>query len=109
MASVRLGVMCALAALLCGGFVACSDGTPPPISDPDSATLKVPPNDDAASVPPCSTPAPNCPCAEAGAQYYCGIVYRRSGDLLECSPGYLTCQDDGGWSGCVGPTIYDGN
>jgi hypothetical protein len=106
MGSVRFGVAFAVTALLCGGLAACSDGAqPPPIGDSDSSTTK----DDDSGIVPCSTPAPGCSCAEAGAQFYCGVVYRRSGELLECSPGYLTCQDDGGWSGCVGPTIYDGN
>jgi hypothetical protein len=110
MGCVRFGLICALVALSCSAFAACSDGAqPPPIGDPDSGTIKIPPDDDAANVAPCSTPAPGCPCADAGVQFYCGVVYRKSGSLLECSPGYLTCQDDGGWSGCIGPTIYDGN
>jgi hypothetical protein len=109
MRSVRFAAVCALATLVFGAFAACSDGAEPPaIGDPDSAPTKIPPNDDAAA-PPCSTPAPGCGCAEAGVQFYCGVIYRKAGELLECSPGYLTCQDDGGWSGCTGPSVYDGN
>ena len=81
----------------------CDDGTPPPLGDSDGGL-----ESDGTSKAPCSTPATGCPCAEAGAQFYCGVVYRYSGTHVDCSPGYLTCQDDGGWGDCVGDTIFDG-
>jgi hypothetical protein len=88
------------------GTVACSDNAvPPPIEDTDGGPITAPDS----SLPPCATPAPGCPCADAGAQSYCGVIYRKSGTYVSCSPGYLTCQDDGGWSACEGPTVYDGN
>ncbi len=98
-----MGVSAALLAVACVG--ACSDGNqPPPISDTDAAIVN-----DAGTIVPCSTPAPGCPCAEAGAQVYCGVVYRKSGTHVDCSPGYLTCQGDAGWGSCIGDSIYDGN
>ncbi len=87
--------------------VGCSDGgMPPPIQDSDGG---LPNNDGGTTSEPCSTPAQGCPCADAGAQFYCGVIYRVSGKHVDCSPGYLTCQDDGTWSACVGASIYDGH
>ncbi len=93
---------------LMGGLTAaCSDGVqPPPLGDYDGG---LPNNGDVAAPPPCSTPAENCPCDDAGAQYYCGIIYRVSGTHVDCSKGYLTCQDNGTWSACEGPSIYQGD
>lgn len=107
MSMVRRGgglLACALAAAC---LAACSDARPPPIANPD-ASGKVPIDGGGVTVPPCATPAPGCPCDDAGAQSYCGLVYRVSGTHVDCSPGYLTCQDDGGWSACEGAAIYDG-
>ena len=98
-----------VAALVCGVAAACSDGGPPPIGDSDSA---IPIGDSSIVNVPCLSPAPDCPCNDAGAQFACGNVYRISGTHVDCSPGYLTCNanDDGGtWSACVGASIYDGN
>jgi hypothetical protein len=83
-----------------------ADAQPPPITDPDGGPIE---KADVSVTPPCSTPAPGCACAEAGAQFYCGIIYREVGMYVSCSPGYLTCQDDGGWSRCEGPSVFDGN
>jgi hypothetical protein len=85
---------------------ACSDASPPTISDSDGGPQM---NEDGAVVePPCSTPATGCPCEEAGATFSCGVVYRISGTHVDCSPGVITCEADGGWGSCVGASIYDG-
>jgi len=89
--------------------VGCSDpGMPPPIGDGDGGVVT---HQDGSSVVPCSTPAATCPCEDAGvgAQVYCGVIYRVSGKHVDCSPGYLTCQEDGTWSACTGAQVYDGN
>jgi hypothetical protein len=41
-----------------------------------------------------------------GEEVYCGLVYRISGDKVDCSKGYRRCQDDGGWSACEGARIF---
>jgi len=109
MSIVRRGGVIVASALACAVALACSDAQqPPPIADPDGSA-KVPVDGGGTTIPPCSEPAPGCPCDDAGAQSYCGLVYRISGTHVDCSPGYLTCQEDGGWGDCLGAEIYDGN
>jgi hypothetical protein len=84
----------------------CGEAAPPPLGDHDGGG---PPTGDVAAPPPCSTPAESCPCADAGEQYYCGIIYRVSGSHVDCSKGYLTCQSDLTWSSCQGPAIFQGD
>lgn len=101
-------VRCTLCALACAAALACSvEPAPPSIGDGITAT----PHADAAATSddPCATPAPGCPCGDAGAKIDCGLVYRISGTHVDCAPGVMTCGDDGGWGACVGPSIYDGN
>jgi hypothetical protein len=87
--------------------VGCSDGAQPPIiGDGDGGGIIV--QDDGGGIVPCSEPQATCPCNDAGAQVQCGTVYRVSGSHVDCSPAYLTCQEDGTWSSCVGPSVYDG-
>ncbi len=96
-----------MASLASGLVLGCSDGEQPPIiSDGDGGGIVI--EDDAGTIVPCSEPQANCPCNDAGAQFQCGTVYRVSGSHVDCSPAYLTCQEDGTWSTCVGPSIYDG-
>lgn len=83
---------------------ACSAAPPPMIGDSDSG---LPPRDDAA-LGACEVPAPGCPCTDPGKKIGCGTIYRKSGTHVDCSEGYITCQDDGEWSDCVGPTVWDG-
>jgi len=79
---------------------------PPPISDSDGGG---PEKGDVTAPPSCDMPATGCPCADAGAQASCGIIYRRIGSYISCSPGYYTCLPNGTWGECEGPSIYDGN
>jgi len=79
--------------------IACSAPPPPILGDPDSGTTDV-------YVPPCSVPAEGCPCEEAGVQEVCGTVYHYAGSYTTCAKEYITCQDDGTWSDCVGPTVF---
>jgi len=89
-----------------GIVLGCSDGgNPPIISDGEGGVII---EDDGGAIVPCSEPQATCPCAEAGAQVQCGTVYRVSGSHVDCSPAYLTCQSDGTWSACIGPSVYDG-
>jgi hypothetical protein len=85
-------------------IAACSDAGPPPIQDSDGG-----PNNktDAAPIP-CSSPAQGCPCDDAGAKFDCGKVYRISGNHVDCSEGFLTCQSSGKWGACIGASVYDG-
>jgi hypothetical protein len=100
----RLATSIAVIGLAACGATACSDGAqPPPLGDYDGGGLPV---GDVSAPPPCTSPAETCPCDDAGAQYYCGIIYRVSGTHVDCSKGYLTCQSDGTWSACQGPSIY---
>ncbi len=86
-----------LLALACG----CSSPPPPIIGDPDgSVTSDV-------YIPPCSTPAQGCPCAEAGVQEICGTEYHYAGNYVTCSKQYITCESDGTWGPCVGPIVYN--
>jgi hypothetical protein len=99
--------MIAKAVLVALLTIGCSDpGMPPPIQDSDGGIIGD--NDGSTQIVPCSTPSASCPCSDAGAKYYCGVIYRVSGKHVDCSPGYLTCQDDGTWSECLGAQIYDG-
>ncbi len=94
-----------LFALLSLVVVGCSDpGMPPPITDGDGGVI----SHTDSSIDPCASPNAGCPCSDAGAQVYCGVIYRVSGKHVDCSPGYLTCQEDGTWSACTGASIYDG-
>jgi hypothetical protein len=96
----------ALAAMMMLSMAACAvDGTVPLISDSDDGAIPTQ-TDAGLALAPCSEPGPGCPCADAGAQVYCGVIYRISGQHVDCSPGYYTCEADGGWSACVGPSIY---
>jgi len=88
--------------------IGCSDaGLPPLISDSDAAPTR---DEDAAfvAIPPCASPAPGCPCADAGEKVDCGRVYRIVGDYVTCSEGFMKCEKDGTWSTCIGDSIYDG-
>ena len=76
---------------------------PPYLGDTDGGI-----NNGDVIVVPCQSPAPGCPCAEAGATYDCGKVYRIVGTHVDCAEGSMTCEDDGGWGACLGPTVYDG-
>lgn len=74
---------------------------------PDTSVV-IPPAD------PCDPPNLGCPCADAGAgaQVYCGTVYRTTGTHVDCAKGYRTCIDpgDGGamlWGNCEGPRIFN--
>lgn len=104
MGIARVGfVAAALASVI---VVGCSDAAnPPPISDGDGGGIIT---EDGGTIIPCSVPSPTCPCDDAGAQVSCGTVYRVSGNHVDCSPGYLTCQTDGTWSACVGASVYNG-
>ena len=102
----RLVTSIAMIGLSTWGLAACSDtAMPPPLGDYDGGL----PKSDVAAPPPCSTPAESCPCDDAGAQYSCGTIYRVSGTHVDCSNGYLTCQANGTWSACQGPTIWHGD
>jgi hypothetical protein len=79
--------------------VGCSAPPPPILGDPDSGAVDV-------YVPPCESPAQGCPCPEAGVQETCGTVYHFAGSYVTCAKEYLTCQDDGTWSACVGPQVF---
>jgi len=88
---------------------ACSGAAPPMIADEDrDAAVERDAQRVAEEADPCATPAPGCPCADSGETFSCGLVYRISGSHVDCSPGSLTCQDDGGWSDCIGDSIWDG-
>ncbi len=95
----------ALAAIVCAEIAACTVETaPPPIRDDQTASPER--DGGTATADPCATPSPGCPCADAGAEIDCGLVYRTSGSYVDCSPGTMTCGADGGWGACVGPSIY---
>ena len=98
----RFSLACSL--LLCWG---CSNGDmPPPLGDSDAHVIVVP-ND--AQAGPCDPPAEGCPCPTGADPLYCGTIYRISGSHVDCAKGYRTCQSDGGWGPCVGPTIFMGD
>ena len=93
------------ACALASAALACSDALPPYIGDYDAGG----PVHEDATPGVCATPAPGCPCPEAGAKFDCGRIYRVSGDHTDCAEGFMTCQGgDAGWGACVGPTIWDG-
>ncbi len=108
----RLAMGLVLLAAASGALVvACSDAAPPPlvqsykdagVSEPYDAGTPVPPS-------PCSPPKEGCPCADAGDQLYCGLIYRRAGDIIDCSKGYMTCLDTGEWGPCEGPMVWTGD
>jgi hypothetical protein len=104
---MRLGrlssLLLAAAALSAVGAAGCGDRTPPPLGDHD-ASGDAPQLGDVV-IAPCSTPAAGCPCTVVGEQDVCGTVYHYSGSYITCSKEYITCQDDGTWSACVGPTV----
>ncbi len=88
----------------------CSAAGPPFVTDGDGGSPPVERDATPADeVTLCGMPAPGCPCAEAGATVDCGRVYRISGTYVTCSEGVLTCQDDGGWSACIGDSTYSGH
>jgi hypothetical protein len=94
---MRLVRAAALLAVVCG----CSDPPPPPIiGDSDGSATHD------AYVAPCSVPTPGCACPDAGIQEICGTEYHYAGSYVTCSKQYITCQDDGTWSACVGATVY---
>jgi len=80
-------------------LVACGDNLPPIIGETDSGGNKD------VYVAPCSTPTAGCPCAEAGASEICGTEFHYAGSYVTCSKQYITCQDDGTWSPCVGALV----
>lgn len=86
-----------------------ADPPPPPIGDlfgrRDGGIVPV----DAGPTDPCDPPVAGCPCVDAGEQLYCGVVYRTSGGHVDCSRGYRTCGEDGGWGPCLGDAIYLGD
>lgn len=86
--------------------LACSSKQPPVIGDTDGS---LPPDTDGGPTTPCDPPTEGCPCTTPGDQLYCGLVYRHSGNRIDCSKGYRTCQEDGGWGACVGSQIYAGD
>ena len=94
--SMRLVRAAALLAVVCG----CSDPPPPIIGDSDGSTTHD------VYVAPCSVPTPGCACPDAGIQEICGTEYHYAGSYVTCSKQYITCQDDGTWSACVGATVY---
>ena len=97
-----IGALCAL--------TACEDPLPPPlIGDSDAALSTEPAHDRDAGGDACADPSPGCACADAGERIDCGLVYRISGSHVDCAPGFLECRDDGRWSACLGPTIYEGD
>ncbi len=105
---MRFGHVFAVVVCQVAFLMGCSDagGMPPPVGDSDGGPVK---DDDAMpTIVPCSTPAYSCPCTEIGAKHDCGRVYRYSKGHVDCSEGYLTCQEDGTWGECVGDSIYDG-
>ncbi len=84
--------------------VACSGDDRPPVLDTgDSGTV---PKTDSGPVDPCQTDSPGCPCADAGTEKYCGVIYRVVGNHVDCAKGYMQCGDDGKWGKCEGPTVY---
>jgi hypothetical protein len=99
-----------LSALVLTGMVAlqaCSSTDKPPYLDPNGdGGLDLDAN--IVQRGPCDPPQSGCPCVEAGigSQVYCGVIYRTSGNHVDCSKGYRTCLDDGGWGACEGPRIY---
>lgn len=93
---------------LSGGVTACSNGDmPPPLGDTDAKVIVV--TGDAASDGPCDPPKEGCPCSAPGDQLYCGVVYRVSGNHVDCAKGYQTCRPDGGWGPCEGPAVFTGD
>ena len=103
LACAAFGVLTGVVALQ-----ACSDDTrPAPVRDrsADGGELST---DSGVPVDPCNPPKDGCPCADAGVgnQVACGTVYRTSGTHVDCSKGYRTCQEDGGWGACEGTHVY---
>ena len=82
--------------------VGCSDDAPPPLVGKDSGGFDV----SAPPPVPCEPPSEGCPCEDAGAQLYCGIIYRQTGSHVDCAKGYRTCGTDGKWGTCDGPSIF---
>lgn len=103
---MRRWALLLIPAIVALGF-ACSSKQPPILPDYDGG--KPPPDPDAQPNGPCDPPVEGCPCAPIGDQLYCGLVYRHSGNRIDCSKGYRTCQEDGGWGACVGNAIYMGD
>lgn len=88
------------------GTVACSAANEPPVLGDPTAPPTTMTQEQEAGVP-CSTPQAGCPCQTEGQQEYCGVVYRISGNHVDCSKGYVTCMPDGKWSACEGAKIFD--
>src|SRR5882672_4996906 len=85
---------------------ACSDAnTPPVLGDPMSMPKETTEQNEGGV--PCSSPSQDCPCATPGEQVYCGTIYRISGSHVDCSKGYVTCQEDMKYSACEGARIFD--
>ncbi len=100
----RLAIAASAIGLASIGLAGCSDRNPPPLGDYDGGGDGSPLND--VYVAPCSSPAPGCPCPDAGMSEICGTIYHYSGTYVTCSKEYITCQSDGTWSACVGPTVF---
>lgn len=92
--------------LLLGGgsalIIGCSDPAPPPLEGKDSGNFDV----GAPPPVPCEPPSEGCPCDDAGAQLFCGMIYRQTGSHVDCAKGYMTCGTDGKWGSCDGPAIF---
>lgn len=102
--------MRALSAAVLGLAVGCSVDRPRPL-DVGVGTVDGGLPGDSSPTDPCDPPAEGCPCWEAGvgSQVYCGVVYRTSGDHVDCSKGYRTCGEDGGWGACEGIAVWAGD
>ena len=96
-------VLVVVAACASTAIVACSgDDHPAVLEAKDASGL----TKDVVSGEPCETPATGCPCVDAGAEEYCGVIYRVVGNHVDCAKGYMKCGPDGTWGTCEGPTVY---
>ena len=88
-------------------LVGCGSANDPPVlGDPMAAPVEM----TEGGSDPCSSPAKGCPCdSDAGLEpVYCGLIYRVSPpNHVDCAKGFFYCRE-GVWSGCEGPTIYQG-
>lgn len=82
--SVALGVL--LAGSMVGAIACSADDHPAVLESKDAAGL----TKDVVSGEPCETPTSGCPCGDAGAQEYCGVIYRVVGNHVDCAKGYMT-------------------
>lgn len=94
---LALAMACASVAVACSG-----DDRPPILDNGDSGSI----DKDTGTTAPCQTPAPGCPCPDAGVEEYCGVIYRVVGNHVDCAKGYMTCTPEGTWGKCEGPSVY---